>query len=354
MANDNQSREAFAGVTAEELAAVLYRLDDHICVHRPIFDEFDAVVDGELVWWNESYRDVHRYDVQAGQKISEKYIDPHIALAHIATAWETGRSLQILELNPRLLAVLRYQGDEEGVWIHWLRISDLVIEVSSKVSEVLALRRLIGDQKSLLAIASRKRAMAVERERIARNLHDNVIQNLYATSLALSSVSRKAHGEVVRAINLAVDALADVIAEIRREILDIENQRASSLRLELEDVLIPILTPSGAQLELFINAAELDDKTIQHVRSVCIEGASNAVRHGQASNISVSVETTDDELILAVVDDGIGIDVNSIRHNGLHNMRERAETLGGNMEIQANINKGTTLTWSVPFIGRKS
>lgn len=351
MANDEQSREAFADISSEDLAAVLYQLGDHICVHRPLFDDFETVIDGELVWWNQSYQEIRRYDVLAGQRISQEYFDPDVAIAHLSAAWQSGKSLQILEITPRLTGRFHYEGNEDGTWVQWQRIGNLVIEVSSEVSEVLALRKLIGDQKSLLAIAYRKRAMAVERERIARNLHDTVIQNLYATSLSLSIAGRKAQREVGRAINLAIDSLADVISEIRREILDVETRRASPLRLLLEDALIPILLPTNTRLDLRIDAPDMNDEITRHIRAVCTEGTSNAVRHGNASLVAISIDASQQDLVITISDDGIGISPEAAISNGLHNMRVRAESLGGNMEITSEMNKGTTVTWSVPHAG---
>lgn len=352
MANEEQSREAFADISSEDLAAVLYQLGDHICVHRPVLDEFDTVVDGELVWWNQSYQEIRRYRVKAGQRISQEYIDPDVAIAHLSAAWQSGKSLQILEIGSALTRRFHYVGNEDGTWVQWQRIGNLVIEVSSEVSEVLALRQMIGDQKSLLAIAYRKRAMAVERERIARNLHDTVIQNLYATSLSLSIAGRKAQREVGRAISDAIDSLADIISEIRREILDVETKRASPLRLLLEDALIPILLPVNAQLDLRINAPEVSDEITRHIRAVCIEGTSNAVRHGHASLVAISIEKSESHLTITITDDGNGVAEDAMLHNGLHNMRDRAESLGGKMEMTSVRNKGTVVTWSVPLNGR--
>ena len=349
MANVQYSKDAFADISTEQLASVLFELDGYIGVHRPVFDVFETIVDGDLVWWNQAYQDIRRFPVVRGQLISEQWVDPQIAIAHLAAAWHTGRSLQIIEITPRLLGQFRYEGNEERTWVHWQRVGNLVINFSSAASELNELRKLIGDQKSMLAISARKRAMAVERERIARSLHDTVIQNLYATSLALSIAGRKAHRDVGRAIEVAIDSLADVISEIRQEILDIELRRASPLRLQLEDALIPILLPTDAALELRINAPDLSDEVARHVRAVCIESSSNAVRHGLANHVDISIELANEELSVVISDDGTGFTESTPTHNGLHNMRERAESLGGNMEITSVKNQGTTVTWSIPY-----
>jgi signal transduction histidine kinase len=223
--------------------------------------------------------------------------------------------------------------------------------VGCDLNEVSELQKLINDQRTLVAVAARKRAIAVERERIARNLHDVVIQNLYATSLSLAVAGRGKDPETATAFEKAIGAIDGVISEIRREILHVESRKASPLRLMLEDVLIPILTPTDTELDLLIEVPSLPEVVESHIRAVCIEGASNAVRHGGATAIKIRIARVKQHLVLSIEDNGCGIPSHARLQNGLHNMRERAESLGGNMEIQTNTNGGTTVTWSVPCKG---
>jgi signal transduction histidine kinase len=222
--------------------------------------------------------------------------------------------------------------------------------VGCDLNEVSELQRLINDQRTLVAIAARKRAIAVERERIARNLHDVVIQNLYATSLSLAVAGRGKDPETTAAFEKAIGAIDDVISEIRREILHVESRKASPLRLMLEDALIPILTPTETELELSIEVASVPGDIESHLRAVCIEGASNAVRHGNATRLNIRIVRSNRRLTLTIQDNGSGIPSTARMQNGLHNMRERAESLGGYMEIQTK-KEGTTVTWSIPCSG---
>ena len=353
MEDDSVHKETLLELSRDNLYQFLYEIRDNIAIYEPVLDSFGTIVDGRLLWGNHSYRTNRRNSVSAGQLISELYVQPEAGISHMSVAWEDGYSIQTYVIENGWQGKYRNLENLDGhaYQVRWQRVGNAVMTVSPDLTEQHRMQEILNNQKSLLAIAARKRAMAVERERIARNLHDTVIQNLYATSLSLSIAGRKAQREVGRAIDAAIDSLADVISEIRREILDIEVRRASPLRLLLEDALIPILLPTETQLDLRIDAPTLNDEYSGHVRAVCTEAVSNAVRHGGASFVSVSVVLADERLKVFVSDDGSGLSSESKPHNGLHNMRERAESLGGNMEITSGKNEGLTIEWSIPCAG---
>lgn len=341
----------FLSIDLEELVSVFYRLSDYIAIHEIVTDEWDAIVDTRLVWWNKHYETIRQNKVTFGQTMTESYFEPHVAIAYVAEAWQSGHSLQVFEMDARTSSFYKIDLPRASTWINWQRLGNHVVEVGCDVNEVAELNKLVSDQKTLVAVAARKRAIAVERERIARNLHDVVIQNLYATSLSLSLASRNEDDHSHQAIISAIASIDNVIAEIRREILHVESRKASPLRLHLEDVLIPILNPTGTELDLLIEVPSLPEAIEAHLRAVCIEGASNAVRHGHATVLKVRIARVKKNLVLTIEDNGCGIPSQVRLQNGLHNMRERAKTLGGNMEIHTVPNGGTTVTWSVPCRG---
>ena len=341
----------FSSIDVEELVSVFYRLSDYIAIHEIVTDEWDAIVDTRLVWWNKHYETIRQHEVIFGQTMNKSYFEPHVAIAHVAEAWQAGHSLQVFEMNARTSSFYKIELPTASTWINWQRLGNHVVEVGCDIDEVAELKMLVSDQKILMSVAARKRAIAVERERIARNLHDVVIQNLYATSLSLSLAGRNKDTETQQAFANAIDAIDGVIAEIRREILHVESRKASPLRLQLEDVLIPILNPTGTELDLLIEVSSLPETVEGHIRAVCIEGASNAVRHGKASVLKVRIARIKRNLVLTIEDNGSGIPLTAQLQNGLQNMRQRAESLGGIMEIETNTNGGTTVTWSVPCRG---
>jgi signal transduction histidine kinase len=277
------------------------------------------------------------------------YVDPHVALSHVSEAWRQGESLQFFHIGEATKTRYLHSEADVDIFVRWKRIGDHIVEWSSSTVEMLALRDFVMDQQSLVAIAGRKRALAVERERIARNLHDVVIQNLYATSLTLSVAGRKYSIEVQEEFNQAISSLDRVIAGIRSEILNVESQKSSQLRLQLEDSLIPLLKHAHAGFDLSIEVPTLPTDVQGHVRAVCIEATSNAVRHGGATFIRVRLARHSNQLVLTIADNGSGLSSESQMHNGLHNMRERALSLGGTMEIYTQPEKGTTISWSIPY-----
>lgn len=349
MANRGVRDLQLADVKPDELVAVLSRLTDAIAVHDVVADRWGSVVDASVLWWNDAYQEMRYRTVSVGDPLTVTHHNADAALGHLTEAWTAGRSIQVIHLGNCTQGHLRDSDSDVEIWVTWQRLGDHVVETACSLDGMLALRRFVRDQQSLVAIASRKRAMAVERERIARNLHDVVIQNLYATSLSLSIAGRRHGGDIEDDFNRAIEALDKIIAEIRCEILAVESEKATRLRLGLEDALLPILEPTGVEFELTIDVPTLPTQFQNHIKAVCVEATSNAVRHGGARRIDIRLTRIDDLLILTVADDGTGISDDHRRRNGLHNMRERAQLLGGDMHIDSRPGTGTTVEWSVPY-----
>jgi signal transduction histidine kinase len=349
MTTHTQPASCFAHARPEKFVEILKELSDPIAIHDVVIDPWDAVVDSKLCWWNEAFTAARVEPVAPGHSIMTRYVDPHVALSHVSEAWHQGESLQFFHIGEETKTRYLQSEADVDIFVRWKRIGDHIVEWSSSTDEMLALRDFVKDQQSLVAIAGRKRALAVERERIARNLHDVVIQNLYATSLSLSVAGRKYGTEVQEEFNQAISSLDRVIAGIRSEILNVESQKSSQLRLQLEDSLIPLLKHAHAEFDLSIEVPTLPVDVQGHVRSVCSEATSNAVRHGGATFIRVRLVRHSNQLVLTISDNGSGISQESQMHNGLHNMRERALSLGGTMEIHTQPERGTTISWSIPY-----
>jgi signal transduction histidine kinase len=196
-------------------------------------------------------------------------------------------------------------------------------------------------------------AVFEDRDRIARDLHDLVIQRLYATGLSLESLAvRMGESDNARRVSGAVDALDETIKEIRTAIFSLHSRPAASeadLRAQiLEEVdgatgalgFAPALRMSGRFDEVPADAGE-------HLLSALREALSNAARHASASKVEVTVEAGP-ELILLVRDNGIGLKETG-RRSGLANLAERAEMIGGTMRAGSADSGGTELQWRVPL-----
>ena len=196
--------------------------------------------------------------------------------------------------------------------------------------------------------------MLDDRDRIARDLHDRVIQRIYAVGMSLQGAVRLPEREqVVERVSRAIDELDDTITQIRSAIFELGDaalpgglrQAVLHLSEELEGTL-------GSRPEVRFEGA-VDNAVPQqvgdHVLAVVREGLTNAGKHSGASNYMVSLVVTD-RLVLQVEDDGTGIELPLGRPGlGLVNIRERAEKLDGSFEIHPAPGGGTRLVWTVPL-----
>lgn len=200
----------------------------------------------------------------------------------------------------------------------------------------------------------RRTAVVEDRERIARDLHDAIIQDLFAVGLSLQGMSlRVEENELRTMLTDAVERLDNAISELRRFIFGLRPPVWSgrNLRNELAELIEQISEPYDAQVDLNVpsNLAPVDPGTVETAIQLVREGLSNALRHSGAERVTVSVDLLEADLIIQVADDGVGFDpVTTIRGMGLDNLTERSQDMGGSVEIRSRIGSGTTLTMHLP------
>ena len=195
-------------------------------------------------------------------------------------------------------------------------------------------------------------AVLEDRERIARDLHDVVIQRLFATGMQLQgAVTHAGRPDTIRRINAAVDDLDATIRDIRRSIFELRAPAGASLRSELRDTIDAAAEPLGFWPTLDTSGpvdSAIPDDIIPQLLAVLREALANAARHAQATNVRVSVHAGA-EVVLRVEDNGLGIDP-ALARGGIVNMGERAHDLGGAFEIGSGPGgAGTVVTWRVPL-----
>jgi signal transduction histidine kinase len=191
-----------------------------------------------------------------------------------------------------------------------------------------------------------------DRDRIARDLHDHVIQRLFAVGLSLQGIVPRARvPEVQQRIIEGVDDLQDVIQEIRTAIFDLHGAQSGITRLRQRlDEAISQFTDSGIRTSVqYTGPLSVVDATLaDHAEAVVREAVSNVVRHADATSLTVSVDVADD-LTVEVVDNGRGID-KDVTESGLTNLRTRAEDVGGTLSVDALPAGGTKLRWRAPLL----
>jgi signal transduction histidine kinase len=203
--------------------------------------------------------------------------------------------------------------------------------------------------------AARLLDVFADRDRIARDLHDQVIQRLFATGLQLQSVLRRSSDPDTQGrVRQAVEDLDETVREIRTAIFDLHAtgaDEATSLRRLLLDTAAE--AAQGCGLVPSVRLAGAIDTLVPrqigvHALAVVREAVSNAVRHSGAERVIVTVEA-DDNLLIDIVDDGIGIDP-TVARSGLRNLDERAQECGGELVVRSEPRGGTRLSWRVPLV----
>ena len=276
---------------------------------------------------------VHREDLPPGQFLHFNHIVPTGPLMTIPL---TGEGV------PRGAIVV---GRRPGR--HGFAAADLVLAESfaNQAAVALELFDARADQQRLTVLE--------DRDRIARDLHDHVIQRLFATGLSLqASTSTMLNGEVRARVSRAVDDIDDTIRQIRSTIFDLrENTEPGLMRQVVVDLIrefSPLLgfTPRlrfVGPVDVVVGAGLLGD-----AEAVLRESMANILKHAHASQVSIAVAASAAELILTVEDDGRGIPKKG-RRSGLVNLIDRAAARGGTLELSDRAGGGTRVVWCVPI-----
>jgi len=201
------------------------------------------------------------------------------------------------------------------------------------------------EERALLAVLE-------DRERIARDLHDVVIQRLFATGLQLQSAARlAARPEVTTRISGAVDDLDITIRDIRSAIFELHTPLNATLRAEIRATVDAAAASLGFRPELRLDGpidSAVPEELHPDLLAVLREALSNAVRHARAGAVEVAIEAAGGRLSLVVADNGVGLPGPPDERSGLANMRQRAERHGGTLVVGPGPAGGTRVDWSVP------
>jgi len=290
-------------------------------------------------------------DDLVGQRV-EDLLPKDLHDAHVAHRAEYLRDPRTRPMGTGLdLHGVRRSGEEFPIEISLSPVqTDVRTHVIAIVRDVTDRRR--ADEE--LHQANEALALVDDRERIARDLHDTVIQRLFAVGLSLQGALGAATDErLAERIEIAIDEIDGTIRDIRTAIFSLHARRVSTTGLR-DDV---IATSREAARALGFDPhvsfdGPVDTATAQAVREQLIptlrEALSNVVRHANATRVWISVSVAGKDVILEVADNGSGMQQRPHGGRGLGNMTERAVSLGGRCEVRAGDPAGTVVEWRVP------
>ncbi len=262
-----------------------------------------------------------------------------------------------MDLGPAVLVPLGIAGNVRGVLTAGRRPG--AMQLAPAAAEMLV--TFAGQAGIALELAEHRRqaeraAVFEDRDRIARDLHDLVIQRLYATGMSLQgAVAFVGAPEVAQRVSAAVDALDETIKEIRTSIFALQARpeaKPVSLRariLRVSDEMTEFLGfPPALRLEGELDGGVPED-VAEQLLAALREALSNVARHATATAVDVHVRAAE-VLSLVVRDNGVGISDNG-RRSGLGNLEQRARKAGGSLRIEQAAAGGTELEWWVPLAG---
>ncbi len=222
---------------------------------------------------------------------------------------------------------------------------DLVSDFARHATMALTLSNARARQDEFVVLA--------DRERIAHDLHDHVIQRLFAAGMDLQgTIARSRSPDIVGRLTRTVDDLQGTINDIRNTIFQLQAHvaGATTFRSRVERIVADLSDNRNLAVEVGVLGplSVVSDDLARHAEAVVTEAISNCVRHAGASHLTVRLAAADN-LTVEVVDDGRGIPPENTRQSGLSNMKQRAEQLGGTCEFVTPPGGGTHLRWSVPL-----
>ncbi len=235
----------------------------------------------------------------------------------------------------------------------WERIKKVQTHIAeqTKLSQKLANEKAEDQEKRIQKIVSE------ERNRLARELHDSVSQQLFAASMMMSAIneSKTTRDErEAKQFKLVEEMIHQSQLEMRALLLHLRPValKGKTLQEGIQELLVELVQKVPVTIETKIEDFQIDKGVEDHLFRILQESVSNTLRHSKANQLEVLLIKRDTFIILRIVDDGIGFDVEQAKAGsyGLQNMYERAVEIGGTMRIVSIKEKGTRIEVKVPML----
>ena len=226
--------------------------------------------------------------------------------------------------------------------------------------EMFAVHAGIAIQNARLHVEVQKLAVVDERLRISRDLHDGIIQSIYAVSLSLEDVVELIHEDATEAasrVDRAIDRLHNTLGDIRTFIVGLGPEAGSGLGPALDALTRELLAGANVEVRLDLSgarevAARLSPEAGHELVQIAREAVSNVARHSGATHAAVALGVEGDTATLLIEDDGKGFDPRrrlGSGHFGLANLRDRAAAIAGTLGVDSEPGKGTRIIVRLPL-----
>ncbi|WP_102273004.1 sensor histidine kinase [Cytobacillus massiliigabonensis] len=255
---------------------------------------------------------------------------------------EEGRQLELSEINA---------GSEIQ------SIATRVEKIQKQIAEQAKLSQKLATEKAEDIESRMQEIISQERNRLARELHDSVSQQLFAASMMMSAINEaktRTDDRETKQLKMVEEMIHQSQLEMRALLLHLRPValKGKTLQEGIEELLIELSQKVTMEIKWKVEDFPLDKGIEDHLFRILQESVSNTLRHAKSTTLEVLLIQRDEFVILRVVDDGIGFDVEEAKAGsyGMQNMYERAVEVGGTLKIISLKNNGTRLEVKVPII----
>ena len=244
-----------------------------------------------------------------------------------------------------------YPVQEMAKMVERMQLIHKQINEQTKLSQKMANEKAIDQEKQIQEIVSQ------ERNRLARELHDSVSQQLFAASMFMSAITESQSDmekTEMKQFKVVEEMIHQSQLEMRALLLHLRPValKGKSLHEGMKELLLELAQKVTMDINWKMEPVTLDKGIEDHLFRILQESISNTLRHAKANSLEVLLIVRDGMIILRITDDGIGFNVEESKTGsyGLQNMHERAVELGGTMQIVSVPNKGTKLEVKIPLL----
>ncbi|MDF2721321.1 MAG: histidine kinase [Paenibacillus sp.] len=288
-----------------------------------------------------------------------------LVVAGLAVCYMIAAQLQ-RKIDGLHLAILQLANGNLGERVHPIgvdpfdRIYSDFNDMADSLEERVKLLQTVGEENVLLQTQSNEAAVSEERRRLARDLHDTVSQQMFAIHMSASSVAKMIERNKMEAVPQLIGQLVTMSSQTQKQLRSMIAQlrpielEGKQLAEALDKWFPDYCRQNGLQGSLDMRVrAPLSDGIEHQLFLIIQEGLANVVKHASASHVTLSLYDNGNQYVLHIEDDGSGFDSDLVRSQsyGLTTMKERAQKLGGAIEVWSKIDAGTSIKVSIPKFG---
>jgi signal transduction histidine kinase len=360
----------FAAARLDGLYTHVLHLSRPIAAHRPVFNEDGEFIDIACVWANNAFQSYRFEPIQRGELGTDTRVRfAESLLPVVKRAWEEGEATQFFRFE---------NGDDETIYregyvaanfnsnlemeTYFTRTQDeYIIEWGDDVDMKRRLGSELEEQRATsyrMALETQKElSKRTEHDRFVRELHDNILQELFITGLSINAISAdEAAAPLKEQLGTVHEAIAKISKDIRKLIAGSKDREGQPINEQVADVVSywdETVTEIRVTLDEFLavgssHIERIPQDATTNIVNIVKESVSNAVKHSGGTEIKVELSILPQVIMVSITDNGKGIDPRNTRASGTLNMQARAESVGGTVEIRSSTT-GVTVEATLPY-----